>query len=132
MNLRKIECFMTLADELHFGRAAEKLFIAQPPLSRKIRELECELRVKLFTRNSRKVELTKAGHFLRDEARKIFSHLNQIKEHLNQIDQGKTGKLKIGYVGAAMHSVLPGILIQLKKELDINIILDELKNEEQA
>jgi DNA-binding transcriptional LysR family regulator len=132
MNLRKIECFLVLSNELHFGKAAEKLHMAQPPLSRVIKELESELNVILFTRSSRSVELTKAGHFLRDEAKKVFSHLDQIKEQLKLIEQGKIGKLKIGYVGAAMHSVLPGILVKIKKDFDIHIALAELKNEEQV
>jgi DNA-binding transcriptional LysR family regulator len=132
MNLRKLECFLMVANELHFGKAAEKLYMTQPPLSRAIRELEDELQVKLFTRNSRKVELTKGGYFLRDEAKKLFANAGQIKEQLKQIAQGRSGKLKIGYVGAAMHAVLPAILVALKKELDVNIVLSELKNEEQA
>lgn len=132
MNLRKLTCFLTLSEELHFGRAAEKLYMAQPPLSRIIRELEEELDATLFTRNSRKVELTKAGAYLKEEAKKLFVYVGQIKKQLKQIVQGKTGKLRIGYVGAAMHSVLPGILIALKEELEINIFLSELKNEEQV
>ena len=132
MNLRQLECFLVLSKELHFSKAAEKLYMVQPPLSRAIKDLEEELKVKLFTRNSRKVELTKSGIFLRDESKKLFAHVELIKDKLKEIEDGKTGKLKIGYVGAAMHSVLPGILSALKEKLDINIILSELKNEEQA
>ncbi len=132
MNLRRLECFLMLATELNFSKAAEKLFMVQPPLSRAIKELEEELGVVLFTRNSRRVQLTKAGFFLKDETKKLFAQIEHIKEHLAEMGEGKTGKLKIGYVGAAMHSVLPGILSALKEKLDINIVLAELKNEEQA
>ncbi len=132
MNLRQLECFLMLSKELHFSKAAEKLYMVQPPLSRAIKDLEDELQVKLFTRNSRKVELTKSGIFLRDESKKLFAHVDLIKDKVKEIEEGKMGKLKIGYVGAAMHSVLPGILSALKEKLDINIILSELKNDEQA
>ncbi len=132
MNYRKLECFLAVAEELHYGKAADKLYMAQPPLSRAIKELESELQVKLFTRNSRRVELTASGVFLNQEAKKAFMHLDQIKTHLAQIKQGKTGRLKIAYVGAAMHSILPGILDSLRNAFDVHISLAELKNEEQV
>jgi len=132
MTLRQLECFLVVATELNFSRAAEKLFMVQPPLSRTIKELEEELQVTLFNRSSRKVQLTGAGIFLRDEIKKLFTQVEFIKDRLKDIEAGKTGKLKIGYVGAAMHSVLPGILTVLKEKLDIHINLSELKNEEQA
>jgi DNA-binding transcriptional LysR family regulator len=119
-----------LADELHFGRAAEKLFMAQPPLSRTIKELEKEMQVKLFIRHSRKVELTDEGIFLRDEVRSLFARMEQVREQIRHLSRGSFKQLRVGYVGSAMHSILPGVLNALKKELDIHIVLTELKNRE--
>jgi len=130
MNFRKFECFLALADELHFGRAAEKLFMAQPPLSRAIKELEKEMQVKLFIRHSRKVELTDEGIFLRDEVRSLFARMEQVREEIRHLSRGPIKQLRVGYVASAMHSILPGVLNALKKELDIHIVLIELKNRE--
>jgi len=130
MNFRKFECFLVLADELHFGRAAEKLFMAQPPLSRAIRDMEKEMQVKLFIRHSRKVELTDEGIFLRDEVRTLLARMEQVREEIRHLSRRPMKQLRVGYVASAMHSILPGVLNSLKKELDIHIVLTELKNRE--
>lgn len=132
MELRHLKYFLTLSDELHFGKAAEKLFIAQPPLSRQIKELEENLGVKLFNRTKRNVELTPAGKYLQNEARNIFFQLENVKENIQSIGRGVDGQLKIGYVGAAMHSILPDILSRMNKQYpEIKTILFEMGNEEQ-
>jgi len=78
MEIRHLKYFMVLAEELNFTRAAEKLFIAQPPLSRQIRELEQELNATLFNRNNKKVELTEAGKFYAKEIRQLLDTLDAI------------------------------------------------------
>jgi DNA-binding transcriptional LysR family regulator len=132
VELRHLKYFLALADELHFGKAAEKLFIAQPPLSRQIMELEAGLGVKLFNRNKRNVELTPAGQYLMKEAKNVLYQVDNIKEQIKSIGAGLNGQLKIGYVGAAMHSVLPEILSRVNKNYpEIKTTLYELSNEEQ-
>ncbi len=131
MKLRHLKCFMVLSEELHFSKAAEKLYIGQPPLSRTIKELENELGVKLFDRNKRNVKLTPCGEFLKAEGSKLFSNIENIKTQLKIIDEGKSGQLKIGYVGAAMHSILPDLLINLREKMDITTILYEMNNDDQ-
>jgi len=132
MELRHLRYFSTLADELHFGRAAQKLFIAQPPLSRQIKILEDELGVQLFTRDSRKVKLTGYGEYLKKESERIFADVNGIVNNLKVLKTGKAGTVTIGYVGAVMHSFLPMVLSRIVKEYPgINTMLNELDNESQ-
>lgn len=132
MELRHLRYFSMLADELHFGRAAQKLFIAQPPLSRQIKILEDELGVMLFTRDSRKVKLTGYGEYLKKESDRLFAEVDGIVNNLKILKTGKAGSLTIGYVGAVMHSFLPMVLSEIvKKYPGINTRLNELDNESQ-
>ncbi len=133
MNLRHLKYFSALAECLHFGKAAERLFMTQPPLSRQIKELETELGVTLFHRDKRNVSLTLQGEFLYAESQKLFGQLEGIKRSIKLIDQGVVGQIRIGYVGAAMHCVLPDLLVGLIKTYpDINTILSELSTEHQV
>ncbi|AFD05380.1 LysR family transcriptional regulator [Solitalea canadensis] len=116
MELRHLTYFMKLAEELHYGKASEKLFIAQPALSRQIKELENELDVVLFDRNKRKVVLTAAGMYLYKQSSNLFSQLTETKRELKRIHNGEVGLLRIGYVATAMYSVLPESLSTLKNE----------------
>ncbi len=132
MNLRHLKYFMAVAENLHFGKAAKKLFIAQPPLSRQIRQLEEELGVMLFDRDKRHVALTSQGAFLYDESQKIFNHLSAVRKTLGLMHQGVVGQINIGYVGAAMHCILPDLLVKLNSACpDVNAQLLELSTESQ-
>jgi DNA-binding transcriptional LysR family regulator len=116
MELRHLKYFLAVAEELHFSKAAEKLFIVQPALSRQIKELEGELGILLFKRTKRVVSLTEAGKFYYSEAKNIFLSLEQMKRKAKEIETGSIGKIKIGYVGSAMQSVLPKLILRLQKE----------------
>lgn len=132
MNLRQLECFSVLADELNFTRAAEKLHMAQPPLSRQVKLLEETLGVTLFERTKRSVKLTPQGVYLRKEVLETFRHLRHVKASLRQIQNGESGLISIGYVGAAMHAVLPDLLKKfLKKYKNVNVHLHEMDNNQQ-
>ncbi|MCG8604685.1 LysR family transcriptional regulator [bacterium] len=132
MDLRQLRYFIAVAECLHFGKAAERLFMAQPPLSRQIKQLEEELGVTLFNRNKRKVMLTTQGDFLYQEALKVFTQLEAIQNSLKLIDQGTAGQISIGYVGAAMHCILPELLVRLRTVYpDVNTVLRELTNDKQ-
>ena len=133
VELRHLKYFLAVADTLHFGKAAKKLFIAQPPLSRQIKQLENELGVILLYRDKRKVSLTPQGEYFYKEAQKIFSHIESIKRSLSLINKGIVGQINIGYIGAAMHSILPAILVKLRETYeDVHTVLFELNNNEQV
>ena len=110
MELRHLRYFLAVAEELHFGRAAEKLGIKQPPLSRQIKDLEEELGVRLFDRTNRRVELTPSGRYLKQSAARIGEQADQIRNTIGRIHEGTAGLVRIGYVGSAMHSILPCLL----------------------
>ncbi|WP_316846197.1 LysR family transcriptional regulator [Pedobacter psychrodurus] len=110
MELRHLLYFKTVAEELHFTRAANKLFISQPPLSRQIRELEEELQVQLFERNNKRVTLTNAGKYFKEEVDALFSKLEESKETVRQIHGGISGELKIGYISSVYQSHMAEIL----------------------
>lgn len=110
MELRHLRYFVTLAEELHFGRAAERLHIAQPPLSQQIRQLEKELDFELFHRTKRNVQLTAAGQVFLGEVQQIFRQLQQAIEVGQQTSRGEVGKLIIGFVSSAGYNILPIIL----------------------
>jgi DNA-binding transcriptional LysR family regulator len=108
MELRQLRYFVAVAEELHFRRAAARLHISQPPLSQQIRALEEELGCQLLTRTRRRVELTPAGQaFLRD-ARQLLGELDGAVATARRIDAGQTGRLRIGFVGSALLSIVPG------------------------
>jgi len=115
MELRHLLYFKTVAEELHFRKAAEKLFISQPPLSRQIKELEEELGVELFYRNNKRVVLTEAGIYLKREADEILSKLDAIKHNLGQLKGAVTGLLRIGYISSVNQQYLISVLKELRE-----------------
>jgi len=112
MELRQLRYFLAVAEELHFGKAAERVHIAQSPLSRQIKQLEDELGVQLFRRTKRSVELTDAGRALIPEAEDILSATRRAKETAVGAQQGRIGRLTIGFTQSAMYTPLPRILRQ--------------------
>src|SRR6185503_18126681 len=110
MELRHLRYFVAVAEELHFGRAAARLRIAQPPLSRQIRALEGEIGTVLFDRSRRRVELTRAGKVFLDEVRRTFGQVERAVGLARRAGRGESGALSIGFVSAVTHTSLPVIL----------------------
>ncbi len=132
IELRHLKYFKVLAEELHFGRAAEKLYISQPPLSRQIKQLEEQIGVPLLIRDHKKVELTRYGKFLKVECEKIFIEMQQLEKNIQLMKVNDEGTIRIGYVGAVMFSVFKSIFLNLKETLPkLQFVLNELNNESQ-
>ena len=132
IEIRHIKYFLAIAEELHFRKAAERLFISQPGLSRQIKQMEESLGVLLFERHNRKVELTRAGEFLKTELKINLKNLEATFEHAKLLNDGKSGDLKIGYVGSAMQKIIPEVLIKFKREhQNVMVTLKELDNQKQ-
>ena len=132
MELRHIRYFLAVAEDLHFRKAAERLFISQPGLSRQIKQMEEELGVKLFERHNRKVVLTKPGMYLKKELTRNLKDLDQIFDHAKLLNEGIGGDLKLGYVGSAIQKVIPELLVKFrKKHSRIIFTLKEMDNEKQ-
>jgi DNA-binding transcriptional LysR family regulator len=110
MELRHLRYFVAVAEELHFGRAARRLQISQPPLSQQIRRLEEELGVELFRRTKRDVRMTSAGQAFLERARRLLVEVERSVESTRQAARGVVGRLEIGYVPAAEIRVLPRVL----------------------
>ncbi|MBS1883311.1 MAG: LysR family transcriptional regulator [Actinobacteria bacterium] len=110
MELRHLRYFVAVAEELHVGRAAARLHIVQPALSRQIAALERELEVKLFDRTGGRITVTAAGAALLEEAQVILRRVDGAVAQTKAIARGEHGSLEIGFVGPAMWSVLPAIL----------------------
>ncbi len=96
MELRRIQYFVAVAEEAHFGRAAQRLRMAQPPLSQQIRALEAEMGVTLFHRTTRKVELTPAGERFLVRARAILAEVDDAVAEAAQVADGMLGRIAIG------------------------------------
>lgn len=110
MELRHLRYVVTLAETLHFGRAAERLHLSQPPLSLQIRQLEEELRIKLFNRTKRQVQLTEAGRMFVQEARVILAQAAHAANLASRVNQGEMGQLTIGVAGPADAPIFVQIL----------------------
>jgi DNA-binding transcriptional LysR family regulator len=134
MELRHLRYFVAVAEELHFGRAAERLRIAQPPLSRQIRDLEREIGVPLFERVPRGVELTPAGSAFLPEARLTLAQAERAQRTAQRAARGETGRLRVGFVEAATHSgILPDVLSFFRAHMpSIGLSLFELDPLHQA
>ncbi|MDX8035395.1 LysR substrate-binding domain-containing protein [Lentzea sp. BCCO 10_0856] len=117
MELRHLRYFVAVAEERHFGRAAERLHMAQPPLSQQIQQLEAELGVTLLHRTTRKVELTRAGTVYLERARDVLAAVDDAGAEARRVAAGLQGRLVVGCVGSATYSLLPALARTLREEL---------------
>lgn len=133
MELRHLRYFSVLADELHFGRAAQRLAISQPPLSVAIRQLEESVGARLFERNSKEVRLTPAGQALRESTRKLLRQAEEMALEARDVASGSAGRLRIGFVGAMLYRGLPQALRTFQaRHPGVRISLAELNTGEQV
>lgn len=124
MELRHLEGFVAVAEELHFGRAAARLHMAQPPLSQYIRLLERDLGVKLFERNTRSVRLTSAGHSLLEPARRVLAEAAIAQRTVHAASVGEVGRVTVGFAGASSYDAVPRLTRAVTSELPgIELIL---------
>jgi DNA-binding transcriptional LysR family regulator len=113
MELRHLKYFLKLAEELSFVRAADKLFISQPPLSRQIKELETELGATLFERNNKRVILTDAGKYYQKEIQELVQNLERINLTTKKISQNQSGEFRIAYVSSTFSGDISKLLLFL-------------------
>jgi DNA-binding transcriptional LysR family regulator len=109
IDIRQMRYFVVLAETLHFGRAAERLHLSQPPLSRQIAALEKELGVRLLERHSRQAALTRAGQRFLEDARAVLAAFDQACRNARLADRGELGELSIGFMMHAAYTVLPNL-----------------------
>lgn len=137
MELRLLRSFLVVAQELNIGKAAKRLFIAQPPLSKQIQQLESELGIQLFDRIPKGVKLTSAGEQLVGEAKKILLTVDQAVAIVNKVGNGSQGLLQFGFSGAIANSALPkmirsihahypGIEARIKRKPNSSVVLDQV------
>ena len=132
MKLHQLRYFTVLAEELHFGRAAQRLAITQPPLSSAIKALESELGALLFTRDSKRVALTPAGHALRAEVQQGLEQIDRAAATVRAVAAGLRGKLSIGATGSMLYRELPAIVRRFQLATpDVEVMLRELSSSEQ-
>ncbi|MFF8881444.1 LysR family transcriptional regulator [Streptomyces flaveolus] len=132
MELRHLRYFAVLADELHFGRAAERLHMAQPPLSQRIRDLERELGVRLFDRTRHRVQLTEAGALLLEHVRPVLAGVDTAREAMRRIRPGEAGVLRVGVPPDTGPPVLRTLTAGFARRApDVLIDLHELTTDEQ-
>jgi len=133
IELRHLRYFIAVAEELNFSRAAERLHIAQPPLSQQIQALEAELGLQLFERKKRPLQLTAAGQVFLAEARLVFPQLEQAITSAQKVNRGEIGRLVVGTNSSVANSVLPDIL-QIFQPLfpEVRLVLREVSSSEQV
>ncbi|MDK4717301.1 LysR substrate-binding domain-containing protein [Rhizobium sp. CNPSo 4039] len=132
MELRHLRHFLAVAEELHMGRAAQRLGMAQPPLSQSINRLEKELGVRLFDRANRRLTLTRAGAAFLDEARSSVRHADAATALARSAENGTAGEIRIGFVSAALYEHLPLRLSRLRQSHpDVQPKLLELSTNDQ-
>ena len=133
MELRQIRCFVVVAEELHFGRAAHRLNLSQPPLSRTIQQLEGELGVQLLERSKRRVELTPAGRAFLPKALRILSLSEEVVQEVRGVAAGRGGVLSVSFVGSAMFVLLPAVLRRMRADFpDVEVKLHEMATDQQV
>ena len=127
IDLRQLRYFLAVAEELHFGRAAERLGMAQPPLTQQIQKLEGALGYRVFVRHSRKTTLTEAGSVLLDEARRILREVDQAIEHTQRAGRGETGQLIVGTPPSVMLTRLPVVIRRYRERFPgVHFVLREM------
>lgn len=133
MELRHLKYFVTVAEELHFGRAAKRLCITQQPLSRQIKDLEEELGVELFYRTKRTVRLTEVGEIFLAETKKTLEQADRAVKQVKQASLGKIGQIIVGFTGSALNTMLPAAVRQFKQLYpQVELTLKRLQTSEQV
>ena len=133
MELRHLRYFVTVAEELHFGRAAERLQMTQPALSKQIAGLEKELDVQLLARTKRTVQLTAAGQVLFDQARRLLAQVDETVQLVKRTANGEEGALAIGFTATATSTVLPGLMRRFRDRCpNVELTMQELCTEAQV
>jgi DNA-binding transcriptional LysR family regulator len=132
MEFRHLRYFLALADELHFGRAAQRLAITQPPLSLNIQQLEASVGARLFDRNSKGVHLTAAGVAFREAALALLAQAEAARLMAREIEAGSVGNMRVGFVGSVLYRGLPQWLDAYRASWPrIDVRLSELNSQEQ-
>jgi DNA-binding transcriptional LysR family regulator len=133
MDLKQLRYFVAVAEELHFGRAAQRLFISQPALSFDIRKFEERLGVQLLARTNKNVALTNAGQVLLDEARKLLQQAAEVERLTQRSAHGLKGRLRIGFVNSMLYRGLPRAVERFDADHPaVEIILREMNTSEQV
>lgn len=126
MELRHLRCFVAVAEEMHFGRAARRLHLSQPPVSLAIKELETELGLRLFERTSRSIQLTPGGEEALRDARAVLARTESMRQHARNAARGHGGALSIGFISLAAYSFLPDVLQRFTSDFpEVRISLHE-------
>lgn len=130
--LKQIECFVAVVEELHFGRAAARLHMTQPPLSRQIRLLEHDLNIQLLVRTSRTVKVTPAGAVFFQEARQLLSLAQNASRSAQRIARGEAGIINLGFTAGSSYSFLPKLLARTNSSVkNTDIVLHEMMTRDQ-
>ncbi|WP_147412785.1 LysR substrate-binding domain-containing protein [Rhizobium sp. AG855] len=134
MDLRQIRYFIAVAEDEHFGRASERIHIAQPALSRQIQLLEGELGVTLFERLPRGVKLSAAGVTFRDHCRKILVDLSHAVSETQAVSRGESGMLKLGFIEvAAWNGVIPETIMAFRRDNpNVTLVLNSMRSLDQV
>ena len=131
-DLSQLRCFVAVAEELHFGRAAARLHMTQPPLSRQVKILEHALQAELFERTSRSVRITPAGRSFLPEAKRLLKLAESAALVAQSIASGKVGSIKLGFTGGSVQSFLPALLTRCRAQLaGVDLILKEMVSGDQ-
>ncbi|WP_222264405.1 LysR family transcriptional regulator [Modestobacter marinus] len=131
--LEQLRGFVAVADELHFGRAAARLKMTQPPLSRQIQKLERAVGAQLLERDNRRVALTAAGQVFLAEARRLLALAEAALEQARRVSAGSSGVVRIGFTAASTYGILGRLLNELARELpDVSVDLAEMVTREQV
>jgi len=131
--LRLVRYFVAVAEELHFGRAARRLRMAQPGLSQQIRSLEQQLGVRLLDRTSRQVRLTPAGALLLTEGRRLLAQAERTADQVRRAGLGQVGRITVGAIGSATYDILPRLLREHRKRFpDVEVALREMSTPAQV
>ncbi|QHI97660.1 LysR family transcriptional regulator [Xylophilus rhododendri] len=126
MELRHLRAFIAVAEEMHFGRAASRLNLSPPPVSLAIKELEDELGLRLFERNSRRIALTPGGQELLRDARNIVARTEAMRQHAATAASGLSGSLSVGFISTATYSFLPELMRRFSSDHpDVRLSLHE-------
>ncbi|MFD2567186.1 LysR family transcriptional regulator [Pseudotenacibaculum haliotis] len=127
MDIRQLEYFLVVAEELNFRKASERLYISQPPLTRCVKRLEEELGVELFVREKKRIKLSKSGALFYQKCKNILINMEKAKESIRQVEEGYTGLLRIGFTIFGMSKLAVDCIREFaQKYPKVKLVLDEI------